>query len=70
MPPEKRDHCGADHDVERSVDGLDRAPGEERQQPDLYGVGDDGDDPRGEDPALRFLHARTLGSGNGGGQSL
>jgi hypothetical protein len=35
----------------------------------LNRVGDDGDDPRGNDPALRFLHMRTLGSAGGAGQS-
>lgn len=68
MPPEKRDHRGPDDDVEHGVGDLERAPGEERQQPDLNGIGHDRDDSRGEDPALRFLHARTLGSAGCGGQ--
>jgi hypothetical protein len=70
VPPEERDHRGPDRDVEDGVEDLGRAAREERQQPDLNGVGRDRDDSRGEDPALRFLHARTLGSGNGAGQTV
>jgi hypothetical protein len=70
VPPEKRDHGDPDHDVENGAEDLGRAPGEERQQSDLNGVCDHGDDPRGEDPALRLLHASTLGSASRGGQTL
>lgn len=69
MPTEKRDHRGPDRDVEHGVEDSGRTPGEERHQPDLNGVGGDGDDTRGEDPALRLVHARTLGSAGGGGQT-
>ncbi len=68
MPSEKSDHRGPDREVERRVDDLEGASGEERQQPDLNGIGRDRDDSRGEDAALRFLHASTLGSAGGGGQ--
>ena len=69
MPPKQSDHRDPDHDVEHGVENLGRAPGEERQQPDLNGVGDDGDDSRREDPALSLLHVRTLGSASGAGQT-
>ena len=59
MPSEERDHRGADHDVERGVEARDRAAREERQEPELNGVGDDGDDPRGEDAFVPVFHARA-----------
>ena len=49
MPTEKSDHRGPDCDVEHGVGNLGRTPGEDRKQPDLNGIGDDRDDPRGED---------------------
>ena len=69
MPSQERDHRGPDRDVEDRVEDLGRTPGEERQQPELNGVGDDRDGPRGENAALPSLHARTLFSAGGDGQT-
>ena len=63
MPSEERHHRGADDDVECRVEARERAAREERQEADLNGVGEDGDDPRGQDAPLRVFHARTLGRG-------
>ena len=51
VPADERDHRGADDDVENGVEALGGAAREERQEPELNGVGDDGKDARGEDAA-------------------
>ena len=61
MPSDERDHRSPDHDVEDGVEASGRAAGEKRHEPELKGVGDDGDDPRGKDAAWQLFHAWTLG---------
>jgi hypothetical protein len=68
VPSEERDHRGAHHDVEGGVEARERAAREERHEPELNGVGNDGDDPRRENAPLPVFHPATLGPAAGIGQ--
>ena len=67
MPADERDHGDADGDVEHRVEARGRTAGEERHEPELHGVGGDGEDAGGEDAAAGH-HRRTLGRVAAGGQ--
>jgi hypothetical protein len=63
VPADERDHGDADGDVEHGVEPRDGSAREERQEPELHGVGGDGEDPGGEDAAWRRGRAPLYSAG-------